>query len=454
MLADGSSLTSNVYHLGENMTTAETITEKLDIKKILPVLVIILVDLIGLSIIVPLMPLYAARFGANALVIGLLGATYPAMQFVGAPILGRLSDRFGRRPILLVSQVGTFIGFILLGFANVLPLLFLSRIIDGLSGANISTAQAVVTDVTNDKTRTQGLGLIGAAFGIGFILGPIIAFAVLIASNDNYQAVAFTAAFFSFASLLLTLFWLPETRNLQKGTVRTKEPFSLAAMIQALNRPTIGILLVMMFAQQLAFGGYEQMFSLFALNRLGMGARDTSGLFVLAGLFIVAIQGGFIGRWSKKYGDRWLVMLGLSTLAVGLILTATTPQIPVPWYNEAKITAEMQGRASAQVINVTLPSEANKGWIGIIWVLVASFPAALGGGVLQPAINSMITKSVGKDEVGGILGVSAGFYSAANAITPLFFGSLFQWFGAPVPFLLGGVLLAVLWVVAMRLVKK
>jgi MFS family permease len=210
---------------------------------------------------------------------------------------------------------------------------------------------------------------------------------------------------------------------------------------------------VMMFAQQLAFGGYEQMFSLFALNRLGMGARDTSGLFVLAGLFIVVIQGGFIGRWSKKYGDRWLVMLGLSTLAVGLILTATTPQIPVPWYDQAKITAEMQGKASTQVINVSLPSESNKGWLGIIWVLVASFPAALGGGVLQPAINSLITKSASKDEVGGILGVSSGFYSAANAITPLFFGSLFQWFGAPVPFLLGGVLLAVLWAVAMRVVK-
>ena len=433
--------------------STETLTQKLDFKKILPVLVIILVDLLGLSIIIPLMPLYAARFGANAFVIGLLGATYPAMQFIGAPVLGRLSDRFGRRPILLVSQLGTFLGFILLGFANLLPLLFLSRIIDGLSGANISTAQAVVTDVTTEKTRTQGLGLIGAAFGIGFILGPIIAFTVLIATNDNYQAVAFTAAAFSLASLLLTFFWLPETYNPEKGTIRTKGPFTFAAMRQALSRPTIGVLLVMMFAQQLAFGGYEQMFSLFALNRLGMGARDTSGLFVLAGLFIVVIQGGFIGKWSKKYGDRWLVMLGLSTLAIGLILTATTPQVPVPWYDQAKITAEMQGKASTQVINVALPSADNKGWLGIIWVLIASFPAALGGGVLQPAINSLITKSASKDEVGGILGVSSGFYSAANAITPLFFGSLFQWFGAPVPFLLGGLLLAVLWVVALKIVK-
>ena len=437
------------------MTTAENTLpkDKLDFKKVMPVLVIILVDLLGLSIIVPLMPLYAARFGANAFVIGLLGSTYPFMQFIGAPLLGRLSDRVGRRPVLIISQIGTFLGFILLGFANALPLLFISRIIDGISGANISTAQAVMSDLTTPETRTQGLGLIGAAFGMGFILGPIIAFAVLLASHESYQAVAFTAAFFSLASLCLTFFWLPESRIPGKNNPSGKSPFSFQAMYQSLNRPTIGILLVLMFAQQLAFGGYEQMFSLFALNRLGMGARDTSGLFVLAGLFIVAIQAGFIGRWSKKYGDRWLVMLGLSTLAVGLILTASTPQIPVPWYNQARITAEMQGQASTQIINVSLPSEDQKGWTGIIWVLIASFPAALGGGVLHPAINSLLTKSADKEEVGGILGVSAGFYSAANAITPLFFGSLFQWFGAPVPFFLGGLLLAVLWVLVVRYVK-
>lgn len=434
------------------MTALETVnpSEKLDFPKILPVLVIILIDLLGLSIIIPLMPLYAARFGANAFTIGLLGSTYPLMQFIGAPVLGRLSDRFGRRPVLLLSQLGTFSGFILLGIANALPLLFISRIIDGLSGANISTAQAVVTDVTSEKSRTQGLGLIGAAFGLGFILGPIIALVVLLASGNNYQAVAFTAAFFSLISLLLTLFWLPETHRPDKSAVRSRNPFSYAAIRQALNRPKIGILLILMFAQQLAFGGYEQMFSLFALNRLGMGARDTSGLFVMAGLFIVIVQGGFVGRWSKKYGDRWLVMLGLSTLAIGLILTATTPQIPVPWYERARIETEMRGRSSTQIIHVSLPTEENSGWLGILWILIASFPAALGGAVLHPAINSLITKSAEKQEVGGILGISSGFYSAANAITPLFFGSLFQWFGAPVPFLAGGVLLAILWLIAMH----
>ena len=193
----------------------------------LPIIVIVLVDLIGLSIIVPLMPYFAARFSATPLVIGILQATYPLMQFVGAPILGRLSDRFGRRPILIVSQIGTFAGFILLGFSNTLWLLFLSRIIDGLSGANLSTAQAAIADSTSAKTRTQGLGLIGAAFGVGFVLGPMIAYVVLALTDGNYQAVAFTAAFFCLASILLTTFWFHETHHDDSPSIKTlKSPFS------------------------------------------------------------------------------------------------------------------------------------------------------------------------------------------------------------------------------------
>ncbi len=443
--------------------TANDTVEKLDFKKILPVLVIVLVDLLGLSIIIPLLPLYAARFGANPLVIGLLAAAYPVMQFIGAPVLGRLSDRFGRRPILLISQAGSFLGFLLLGFSNALWMLFLSRIIDGLSGANIATAQAVISDLTNEKTRTQGLGLIGAAFGLGFILGPVIAFVVLSTTGGSYQAVAFAAALFSFLSILLTWFWLHETLDRQSMAENPRrKSFSFQAMFQALSRPTIGFLLVLIFFQQVAFGGYEQMFSLFTLERLGMDATSTAGLFVVAGLFIVVVQGGFVGRWSKKYGDRWLVMMGLSTLALGLILTATTPRVPVPWYDQAKVTAGLKGQSqgglpagsSSRNINVNLPDESNKGWFGILWLLAGSFPAALGGGVLQPAINSLITKAADRSETGGILGISSGFLSAANAIAPLFYGSLFQWLGAPVPFFLGGLILAVLWLVAMRRVKK
>ncbi len=438
--------------------TTETIPEKLDFKRILPVLVIVLVDLMGLSIIIPLLPLYAARFGSPPLVIGILQATYPMMQFLGAPILGRLSDRFGRKPVLVASQIGTFAGFILLGFSNSLWLLFLSRIIDGLSGANISTAQAAVADSTTEKTRTQGLGLIGAAFGVGFVIGPIIAFIVLAATGQNYQAVAFTAAAFSFISILLTTFWFRETltEGVDPATSR-KRPLSFGAIKQALGRPAIGFLLVIMFFYQVAFGGYEQLFSLFTLTRLGMDARDTSGLFVLAGLFIIVVQGGLIGRWSKQKGDRWLVILGVSALAIGLIGTGLTPAVPVPWYDKVKVLDSLAGqgsfRVATQTIDINLPDEAARGWFGIIWLLVASFPAALGGGVLHPAINSLITKASEKSEVGGMLGVSTSVYSLANAIAPLFYGTLFQWFGGPVPFVVGGVILAILWFYLPKVVK-
>ncbi|HTP00968.1 MAG TPA: MFS transporter, partial [Anaerolineales bacterium] len=191
--------------------------DKLDFRRIAPLLVIVLVDLIGLSIIVPLLPLFAARFGATPIMVGILQATYPMMQFIGAPILGRLSDRFGRKPILLVSQLGTLVGFIILGFANSLAMLFVSRIIDGLSGGNISTAQAAIADSTTERNRTQGLGLIGAAFGIGFILGPIIAYIVLQLSGGDYRAVAMTAAAFSLASILMTSFLFRETHTAESA---------------------------------------------------------------------------------------------------------------------------------------------------------------------------------------------------------------------------------------------
>lgn len=440
------------------MTRSQPPAEKLDFKRILPIIVIVFVDLLGLSIIIPLLPLYAARFSATPMVIGILQATYPLMQFVGAPVLGRLSDRFGRKPVLVISQIGTLFGFILLGFADTLTLLFLSRIVDGLSGANISTAQAAIADSTNEKTRTQGLGLVGAAFGLGFVFGPVIAFIVLAATGQNYQAVAWTAALFSLVSILLTIFWFRETLTAESMPASARRPFSFDAMIDALRRPQIGFLLILMLFYQIAFGGYEQLFSLFTLTRLGMDARDTSGLFALAGVFIIVVQAGFVGRWSKQKGDRWLVTVGTSVLAIGLIGTSLTPGVPVPWYDQAQVLERLAGegqvRVSVQEIQIQLPDQSARGWLGILWLLIASFPAALGGGVLHPAVNSLITKSSDKSEVGGMLGISAAMYSAANAIAPLFYGFLFQWLGAPVPFFAGGMILLVLWLIAPRFIVK
>jgi MFS transporter, DHA1 family, tetracycline resistance protein len=436
--------------------------ERLDFKKILPVFVIVLIDLLGLTIIIPLMPLYATAFGANALMIGFLGAAYPVMQFIAAPILGRLSDRYGRKPVLLISQVGTLIGFLILGFASSLWMLFLARIIDGISGANISTAQAVITDSTNEKTRTQGLGLLGAAFGLGFIVGPVIAFTSLSLSGNNYHVPAFVAAGFSLVSILLTWFWLQETLPAEeRGKAGDKPMLSLGAMFAALRHPSVGFLLTLMFFQQIAFGGFEQILALFTLNRMGLNASGNSIIFVFVGVIVVAVQGGFIGPWSRKFGDRRLIYLGLATLAIGLILVSLTPRIPLPNYSQQALSQELGTGGSfrthenptTQNLAVSLPPDGNNGWFGLIWILVAMVPVAVGGGILQPSINGLITKRVERLEVGGMLGISAAFLSGANAIAPLLFGAIFQAFGSTAPFFLGGLLMAVLLLISTRRIK-
>ena len=432
--------------------------EKLDFKRVLPIFVIVLVDLLGLTIIIPLLPLYATAFGANAFMIGLLGATYPFMQFIGAPILGRLSDQYGRKPVLVVSQIGTLIGFIVLGFASALPILFLSRIIDGLSGANIATAQAAISDVTNEKTRTQGLGLIGAAFGLGFIIGPIIAFVALALTGNDYRAPAFAAAAFSLISILLTAFWFKETLPAERRGRSKRAGLSFGAMAQSLRHPAVGLLLFLIFAQQLAFGGFEQILSIFTLNRLGLNASGNAIIFVFVGIIIVAVQGGLVGRWSRAYGDRNMIFAGLGLLAIGLTLIAFTPNQPPPWYSKAALNSELsspqggfEGEApSAVETAVELPDDTNTGWFGLLWILVAMVPVAIGGGVLQPTINSLITKRVESVDIGGMLGISAAFLSAANALAPVMGGAIFEAIGPTALFLIWGGLMGILLLVALR----
>lgn len=434
--------------------------DKLDFKRILPIFVIVLIDLLGLTIIIPLLPLYATSFGADPFTIGALGAAYPVMQFLAAPLLGRLSDRYGRKPVFVVSQIGTLVGFLVLGFANALWLLFLSRIIDGISGANIATAQAAISDSTTDKTRTQGLGLIGAAFGLGFIIGPVIAFVGLALSDNNYRVPAFSAAFFSLLSIILTIAWFKETLPADRRGKARRSAFSPAAMVDALRHPAVGLLLALMFAQQIAFGGFEQILALFTLSRLGLNASGNAVVFVFVGIIVVAVQGGLIGRWSRRYGDRRLVYGGLALLAVGLTMVGLTPRQPVPWYDRDALTAELTVAPSlpaetppVEDVAITLPDDSNNGWLGLVWILVAMVPAGIGGGILQPAINSLITKRVAAEEVGGMLGISAAFLSSANALAPLIGGAVFQTFGSTAPFVGWGALMALLCFVAARYIR-
>ena len=431
--------------------------EKLDFKKVLPIIIVVLVDLLGLTIIIPLLPLYAASFGADPTVIGFLGAAYPAMQFVGAPILGRLSDRFGRKPVLIVSQFGTLIGFLMLGFANSLVFLFVSRLVDGLSGANLSTAQAVITDSTTEKTRTQGLGLLGAAFGLGFIVGPLIAFVTLAFSGNNFHVPALLAAIFSAVSIGLSWFWLEETHTTTNAEPAPAGTQGLIGFVKSLTVPGLALLLMLAFTQQIAFGGFEQILPLFTLNRLGLNASGNAVIFVFVGVIVVLVQGYFIGKWSRRFGDRKLVLIGLGALAVGLLLIAFTPMQPPPWYDKAQVTAELTSQSvgaqtSTDTLAIALPSDVNKGLAGIGWMLVMMVPAGIGGGLLQPSINSLLTKSVSASEHGAILGASTAVISAANVVAPLLGGVLFQLNGG-LPFIVWGAIMAALLLTAWAMLK-
>jgi DHA1 family tetracycline resistance protein-like MFS transporter len=431
---------------------AQSQDEKLNFKQILPIFIIVLVDILGLTVILPLLPLYAAAFGADAIAVGALSAAYPLLQLVGSPLLGGLSDRVGRRPVLLVSQIGTFIGFLILGFANTLPLLFLARIIDGFTGGNIVVAQAAITDSTTARTRAQGLGLIGAAFGIGFTLGPAIAGVALVLTDNNYTVPAFIAAGFSLLSILLTAFWfketLPEERRGQSKGNGTGGNI-VGRSLSALRNPLIGGLLLLMFMQQLVFGGVETLLSLFTFARLGMNGASNTLLFLFIGIILVFVQGKYIGPLSRRFGERKLIYAGALLLGLGVVFTAVTPEVPVPWYSRADMLDEL-AHGTSMTVNVPLPPDDQVGWLGFVWIAVSLIPVTIGGGLISPSINSLITRRSPSSEAGQVLGVSSSLLSLANAITPLIGGALFQFFGSTAPFLVGGLLMLALALWAMR----
>ncbi|MEZ4860407.1 MAG: MFS transporter [Caldilineaceae bacterium] len=441
----------------ENMSPVQA-EEKLNFKKILPIFVVVIVDLLGLTIIIPLLPIYAASLQVSPLMIGFLNTVYPLTQLIGAPVLGRLSDRYGRKPIMIISQIGTLVGFLLLGFANSFWVLLLSRTIDGFSGGNISTAQAMMADSTTEKTRTQGLGLIGAAFGLGFTIGPVIAYAALAFSGNNYRAPALVAAVFSATSLLLSIFYLHETQDpTQRSTSDGATLLKPDVLWRALNNSQVGLLLLLVFAQQFAFGGFENVIPLFTVSRLGLNASGNALIFVFVGLLVTIVQGGLIGKWSRRYGESKLILAGLALLVIALILVATTPSQPPPWYSRAALQAELNTAQPGSTLaaaggQLVLPSDGNQGWLGLLWLLVAMIPASIGGGILQPSINSLLTQRVSDQQRGEILGASAGFVSLANIFAPLVGYTLFQVVSISAPFWLWvGVLLILLIWTARRL---
>ncbi|MEA2725390.1 MAG: transporter, family, tetracycline resistance protein [Gemmatimonadales bacterium] len=369
---------------------------------LLPIFLIVFIDLIGFGIIIPLLPLYAESFDASPTTIGVLLASYSLMQMVSTPYLGALSDKYGRRPVLIISQIGTLASFILLGMAHSLPMLFIARLLDGASGGNISTAQAYISDVTPEHNRAKAFGLIGAAFGIGFILGP--ALGGFLGRNGNYAAPAHAAAIISFISLILTILLLPESRPPERRTdVRKPRIFDVAGFREAIGIGQLGMLLIIFFVFNLAQAGFQSMFALFAQARLGFGVRETGYVLAYVGLLAVLLQGGAIGRIVRRWGERRTMRAGLLFAAVGLITSAWAPSWPL--------------------------------------LLLTLAPLSIGLSMATPTLNSMLTKESPDGAYGRILGLSQSVAALARVLGPLAAGFVFDRIGVPAPFLFAAVLL-------------
>jgi DHA1 family tetracycline resistance protein-like MFS transporter len=366
---------------------------------LLAIFMVAFVGMLGYGIIIPITPFYAQSFGASDFTIGLLIASYALMQFIFAPILGRLSDRFGRRPLLLVSLAGTIGSMILFGFANSLVLLFVGRILDGVTGGNISIAQAYVSDVTTAENRARGMGMIGAALGLGFIVGPAIG--GFLSRNGNYQLPIFVAAGIAALSFGLTAFLLPEP---PRSTAQAKQArtFDIFRLLRSFAHPRIGRLLLVTLLVALAFTAFETTFALFAARRLEYGSMSTGYALAYIGIVVALVQGGMIRRLAKKFGEGWLIVAGALLLGLSLLLLG--------------------------FIQTTLE------------LVVVGMLLAAGEGILTPSLSSLVSRRSLPSEQGEHLGLYQSMGSFARIIAPLSATWLLQRAGLAVPYLIGGVL--------------
>lgn len=425
----------------------------------LPIFALTFVDVLGLTVILPLLHLYAAVYGATPLEVLLTAAAFPLSQLIGVPVMGALSDRYGRKPLLIVSQITTCIGFIWLGLAQSLAMVIASRVFDGLFGANLATAQAAMADITDDSNRAQGLGVTGAAFGLGFLFGPAIAIGALEAA-DSLALPAFIAAAYSAISVLLTIFTFKETLPREKRSAGFQSAVrSPVVAFALLGNRRVSPLLILMFAQQVVFFGFETLLGLFTLNRAGMLGQGNALLFLWAGIILVMVQARFVGRLSRRWGERRLVLFALTALGIGLLVLATTPQQPHPFYvrqiavRELASLAPNAAEAVIGEIKVPLPTDYGRGIGAVLWLFAGVVPVALGAGLIRPALNAMITKRVSDSEYGRVLGASAATVSAANAVAPILAGLAFQSFSPNAPFWIGGALMIGLSVIARGVIR-
>ncbi|MHB1018030.1 MAG: MFS transporter [Coriobacteriia bacterium] len=363
---------------------------------------IMFVNMLALGIVIPLLPYLAESTGATEFQTGLLVAAYPLSQLFGAPILGRLSDRYGRKPILLASVFGTAVGFVILAMAGTLPVLFLGRIIDGLTGGNINVAQAYITDVTDRKDRSRALGLIGAAFGLGFVIGPVTGGLL---AEISYATPAWLGAGLALLNMLAVALFLPESLSPEvRARIADKKRaiFDVAGFRTALSHPRVGPVLTVRTVTGISFAIFETMFALWAITALGFKPSQTGIFLGYLGIMSVIIQGGLMGRLTRRFSDDTLLMTAILVTGVGLGIWGFATSVPL--------------------LVVLIP------------------PLAFGLAVGQTTMTSMLSKSVGRDEVGSVLGIQTSIMSLTRVVAPIIGGFLLQNAAVWSPGLLAGLL--------------
>lgn len=351
-----------------------------------------LVDVLGLTIILPLLPFYAEHLGASATVVGLLISTYAFCQLIAGPILGRMSDHTGRKPLLIVSQIGTLIGFLILASAGSLWLVFLSRVIDGLTAGNLSLAQAYISDVTTPENRAKSFGVIGVAFGAGFLIGPGISGYL---AQFGYVYPILTAAFLSASSIVCTATLLPkavphENEGDSGPGGRRLGVLDWKSYGRYFAQPQLGRLLWQFFFFAFSFAFFMAGFALYAQRRYTLhghafGPKEVGYVFAYVGFLGLILQGGLIGRLVKIFGERKLVFSGFALSAVGYGLLAWT-------------------RTLGQLLGAST---------------ITSF-----SGVLRPSVTSLITQQAGRREQGVVLGLTQSITSVCQIVAPVIAGAL------------------------------
>lgn len=343
-------------------------------KNLMVLFLVVATELIGFGLIVPVLPLLAKQFETNAVMIGILMSSYSFAQFISSPILGSLSDYYGRKNILILSKIGTIIGYLLMAISHSFLPFLLARLIDGFTGGNISVARAYVTDITNAENRSKGMAVIGIAFGTGFILGPAIGGFLYQEHHVNHLVPALFAASLSFVALMITIFFLKEPQ--QKTTIK-RQSF-LNSFYQVFNEKIILLLLFISLIYMVIFSGFETSFSLFTHYVLQFNIKQNSWLFVYAGVLGMITQGVIMSYASKKV--KPYCMLGLATLGTGFVVMSLTNQL----------------------------------WILLIGMAFFSVGTALSNTYL-PTVISLYTK----ENKGAAMGIYEGFTSLSRVIGPL-----------------------------------